>query len=606
MNITFNPEDTEEDDFEILKEVFFSFGLKLSAEFAYQPQINVRGKIVGPSFQLDYKHVDIGELYLGESRYIDINISNTGIINGKIFFQKSPSSFDGIVKISSRCEIMSPGEMKTFKIKYLARKAGKFYEQAFFKVKNGERLSLVIQGIIKPLEIQIDPHLINFNDVPMCVPQMQFLMMRNELPFDIDVRLEVENTGDENPLEFLEFFNSGNSKSDNSSESGTSSVLRSGSQTSNESCSSLLARSSIKHFMDRTGKLENLRDSVAAAEDGIAKIYKRVDDYLENCEIVQTIIKAIFDGKVKDELEKLFIIGTIVDLMIENMKEAELKNLPLFNEKNWEISENPREIEINVMTFTLPAQSTESSNAKVFLTPNFIGKFTKTLKVKLLMSKTSSCAKQSVDETIINIPMTYDCQPPELIVKNRMHSISGYAESEIPLDILIENIGTVDGFFSFTTFEDTEMEVKCVVGKFFIAKNSKKIVNLIVTPLKSGLILKYVNLVILGSNRKVPLSIECKSLAPDIVIRPNKIFENDLKVLSVNDSRIFIENRSTAKARFFIKLEHENKAFDVNPRGGILSSKQTVLITLSKFFYDPGDYKDILVVEVVNSKVIVS
>lgn len=608
MNFIFKPEDTEDDEFEILKDVFYTFALKLTVESEYQPLVNVRGKIVGPSFQLDYKHVDIGHIYLGESRFIDVNISNTGVIKGKISFQKSPSSFDGIIKVSSRSEILNPREMKAFKIKYLARKPGKFFEQAFFKVKNGERLSLVIQGVIKPLEVLVKPSMVLLSEVAVCIPQMRFLMLRNNLPFDVDVKIDIENVGSEAPLEFIEFFRTIRDDIDELSPvSSSSSSQKLTGGLSTESCSSLLARSSIKHFLEKTGRMDHLRESVIPTEDSISRICNRVDEYLDGSEIVETIIYKIFDGQVKDEIEKLNIAGTIVDLLIENMKVSSMMSFEPFDQKKWEISEAPCEIVTNKTNFMLPAKSDKSFDLKVFLSANFIGKFSKNIKLKVLMTELSSCPKHSVDETVIDVPVIYDCLSPEIVIQNRTNCISGYAESEIPLEVLVENTAPVDGFFSFQHFEDSEMEVKYEVGgKYHIGRHSKKVVNFTVTPLKSGLLVKYVNLVVLGSNRKVPISIECKSLPPDIIIKPNKVFEHDLVVLKNHDSRIFIENRGNAKARFFVKLEHENSAFDVNPRGGILCSKQRVMVTLSKFFYDPGDYKDILVVQIVNSKVIVS
>lgn len=570
--------------------------------------MNVRGKIVGPSFSLDYKHVDIGHIYLGESRFVDVNISNTGVIKGKISFQKSPSSFDGIIKVSSRAEIINPREMKAFKIKYLARKPGKFFEQAFFKVKNGERLSLVIQGVIKSLEILVEPSMISFSEVAVCIPQMRFVMLKNALPFDVDVEVEIENVGHEAPLEFIEFFRMMRDDIDElppvSSQSSSQKLIG---RLSTETCSSLLSRSSIKHFLEKTGRMDHLRDSVVPTEDSISRISNRIDDYLDGSELVETIIYNIFDGQVKDEIEKLNIAGTIVDLLIENMKVSSIMSFEPFDQKKWEISEAPCEMVTNRTSFMLPAKSEKSFDLKVFLSANFIGKFSKNIKLKVLMTKLSSCPKHSVDETLIDVPVVYDCLSPEITIQNRTNSITGYAESEIPLEVLVENTAPVDGFFSFKHFEDSEMEVKYEVGgKYHIGRNSKKVVHFIVTPLKSGLIVKYINLVVLGSNRKVPISIECRSLPPDIIIKPNKVFENDLEVLKNHDSRIFIENRGNAKARFFVKLEHENSSFDLNPRGGILCSKQRVMITLSKFFYDPGDYKDILVVQIVNSKVIVS
>lgn len=606
--ITFKPEDSDDDDIEVMKEVFFSFGLKLSLELDYNPMINIRGKIIGPTFQLDRKQIDIGTVYLGESRFIEVRVTNIGIIGGKVFFQKSSSPFIGIVKVSSKSESFSQGESKTFKIKYLARKPGKFVEQVFFKAKNGERLSFVIQGTIKPLELSIKPTIVQLREIPICAPQMQLVVLKNELPFPVDVKVEIENVGSDEPLEFLEFFQSKKyvEIGENSSVDSVSSLNSNSSQArslSIESCSFDLARTSIKNFIEQTGKLDNLRDSIAEVTNGISSVYNKVDEYLERTEIVQSILRMIFDRKVNDEIEKRQVVEIIMNLLIESIKESEMTKLTAFHQKEWKFPENPREVETNVKIFKLPAKSDKSFDLKVFVTPNFIGKFSKNLKLKLLISNLSPCP--FVDETVINVPIIYECQSPELVIHNSMNSIVGYAESEISLDVLVENIG-VDGFFSFSRFEDPEIVIRCDQEKFHIARQSKKIVNLIVTPCKSGLMVKYFNLVVLGSNRKLPVSIECKSLPPDIVIKPNKILENDLDVLVKHESRIVVENRSPTKARIFLRLEHGNEAFELNPLGGILASKQSLMITLAMFFYDPGNYRDTLIVEVVNGKIMVS
>lgn len=610
MNLIFKPEDTDNDDYDVLKEIFFSIALRISVELDYQPLLNVRGKIVGPNFLLDNRQVDIGSIFLGESRSIDVKISNAGVISGKVIFQKSPSSFDGIVKISSKSETLKSGESKLFKMKYLGRRAGKFVEQVFFKVKNGEKLTFTIQGVIKPLELLLEPKLVQFSVTPICIPQLQLLSLKSNLPFDVDVKLEIENNGVDEPLEFLEFFKTKKLAETSSKPklSLNSSVSSSASPSiSTESCSSLLARSSIKNFMGSTGRMEHLLGSIAAATDGIASLFSRVDEYLMNTEIVQSILRVMFDDdKVKEDIQTQFVEEIIMDLLVESFNDSELTDFKKFDQKEWTSPTNPRELEINKTSFQLQPNGTKSEVVKLFLTPNFIGKFSRNLKLKLMMTNLSSCPRQTVDETIIKIPILYDCQPPELTVHNRLNSIQGYAESELPLEVLVENTGSVEGFFTFTRFVDHEMEVKCDEDKFHIARNSKKVINLTVKPLKSGLITKYVNLIVLGSNRKFPISIECKSVPPDILVKPSKIFDVDLEVLVRHDSKIVIENRSTSKARFFVKLEHENEAFDLSHKGGILGSKQKTLIILQKLFYDPGDYRNILIVKIVNSKVIVS
>lgn len=89
--IVFKPSDPNADEVEneIPKEISFTFALKLSFDINYHPTFQIHGKILGPSFELDRRHIDIDTLYLGESRYIEVKVVNTGVIGGKVFFLKA-------------------------------------------------------------------------------------------------------------------------------------------------------------------------------------------------------------------------------------------------------------------------------------------------------------------------------------------------------------------------------------------------------------------------------------------------------------------------------------------------------------------------------------
>ncbi|XP_070492358.1 hydrocephalus-inducing protein homolog [Chironomus tepperi] len=596
VDLIFKPEDTndDEDDFEFQKEIVITLALKLEICHNYNPSIIVKGKVVGPSFQLDHKIINIDDIFVGESRNIDVNLKNIGDISGKVFFHKIQSVNDGIIKASSKIESLKAGEVKKFRIKFLARKIGKFIDSAIFKVKNAEKLTLSIQGVIKPLNITSDSVSIQFPSSAICVPQMKFLKLANDHPFDVDIRLEIENNGNDDPLEFLEFYGSRSATiTDTISKSSSLESMNNNNHNNitTESCSSLLTRTSIKNFMERSGEMEQLRDTITMSRDEIVEIFNKVDDYL----IRKEIISMILDDKLCNEVEMHQIVQTVVELLIENLTDSnDLK----FYEKDWLLPEHPRQIECNKKLIKIKSKSFEE--VKIFIVPNYIGKFTRNLKLFIVMSDVG----HPVDETIVNIPIVIDCQSADIKIHNQTNEISGYAESQITLDINVENLTSIDGFFTFQNFHDTEMDVKCSDEKFHISGKSMKILNLIIIPLISGKIIKYMNIIALGSNRKYPITIECKSLPPDIIINPKKICVNDLVVLKKNDTRIFIENCSTTKARFFVKLEHDNQCFNINPRGGILSSKQCTVVMLEKFFHDPGDYHDILIVEIVNSKVI--
>lgn len=567
----------------------------------YNPQITVRGRVLGPSFQLSSRQFDIGSIYVGQTIFLDVTCTNIGVISGKVIFQKALSVFDGIVKISPRAETITPGDAKTFKIKFLGKRAGRFVEQANFRVKNGEKLSFAIQGTINALEIVLEPPILEFDAIPICVPHMQTMMIRNDLPFEIDVQIEIENSGTDKPLQFLEFFQIVKGFKNEPIPAPSPLTASSSSEIENdltESCSSLLTGSAIKTFMESAGKLEQLREGISAAQDGIRAIYDQVDKYLEGTEIVSDIIQHIFDGKFKVEMEKPRIVTSIVDLLLNSLNTAEVS----FQHLNWILPENPCEIEVSKQLVKLPPKGEHC--IKVYLTANFIGKFARNLKMKLMISDLKP--KQGIDETIVNVPLWYESRTAELVIHNQKSSIMGFAESEIQLEVLVENVSNVDGFFTFHRFEDVDTIVKCDENKFRVAAMTQNVIDLRVLPLKSGVIVKFMNFVALGSNRKFPFSIECKSIPPDIIIRPSKICDNEVDVLLKHDTRIFIENRSSAKARIFLKLENEKSNFEVEPCGGILSSKQILMITLSKYFTDPGEYQDTLIVEVINSKTIVS
>lgn len=490
-------------------------------------------------------------------------------------------------------ELLMPGESKTFKIKYLGRKIGKFIEQMFFKVKNGEKLSFIIYGVVNSLELLIEPEIIQFPSVAMCIPQMHSILLNNPHSFEIEAVLEIENAGTGEPLTFLEFCR-------NNIANKTSATVTS------ELYSSLSKRSSIRNFMESSGKIEHLRDSIGSVNNCINTIYNKVDEYLAKSEIITNIMRLIFD-KCDREVEKRFIVDVIFDLVLDSIKNDCSNGLIRFNQKEWILSEMPKEISISRSSIKLSLKKGfESHEIKIFLTPNYLGKFTKNLKLKLLIANMNLCAKQHVDETIINVPIYYNCQPPKLIVHNPVSKIAGYAESDISLDILIENAADVDGFFIFNHFKDPEMEVISDEVKFHIKMRSKMSITLIVTPFKSGQIVKHVHLTVLGMNRIIPICIECKAFPLDIIIKPEKVFEGNVDVLVPHTSRIFIENKSATKARFFVKIEHDKGFFSVNPRGGILSSNQCIMIILEKKFYDPGEYRDSMIIETVNSKVIVS
>jgi hypothetical protein len=95
--IVFKPEDQKEDDDDpekdLLREISFNFALKLSFDINYHPTFQIHGKILGPTFQLDRRHIDIDTMYLGENRYLDVAVINTGVIGGRVYFHKTPRYF---------------------------------------------------------------------------------------------------------------------------------------------------------------------------------------------------------------------------------------------------------------------------------------------------------------------------------------------------------------------------------------------------------------------------------------------------------------------------------------------------------------------------------
>lgn len=90
--IILKPIDPSEENMEseMPKEISFTFALKLSFDINYHPTFQIHGKILGPTFHLDCRHIDINTLYLGESRYLEVKVINAGVIGGQVFFLKTP------------------------------------------------------------------------------------------------------------------------------------------------------------------------------------------------------------------------------------------------------------------------------------------------------------------------------------------------------------------------------------------------------------------------------------------------------------------------------------------------------------------------------------
>lgn len=227
--------------------------------------------------------------------------------------------------MSSISEYIPINESKIFKMKFLAKRVGKFIEQAIFKVKNGDRLSLAIEGLIRPLEIYFHPRTIDFPPSPVCVPQIHTLNLKNELPFDVSVNIEIESEGCDNPLEFVEFFKSQITPVDESSSCESS-------LESQKSSSSQLTRTSVKSFMDQCGKF-HLRDLTS---DGIAAIFNKVNDFIESKELADEIIQNLFCGEnFAYEVEKRFVAETLLEVIFERIREADYSadGFSAFNER---------------------------------------------------------------------------------------------------------------------------------------------------------------------------------------------------------------------------------------------------------------------------------
>lgn len=221
------------------------------------------------------------------------------------------------MKISSKSEFIPINESRTFKLKFLAKRFGRFIEQAFFKVKNGDRLSLAIEGLIRPLEIYFHPSSIDIPPSPICVPQVRTLHLKNELPFDLNINVEIDNDGSDNPLEFVEFFKS-QIESNDEFLSCESTVAD---ESQKSSSSSHLTRTSVKSFMDQCGKFEHLRELTS---DGIAAIFNKVNDYMTSKEIAEEIIQNLFVGEgFNYELEKRFVAETMLEVLMEKVRESD-------------------------------------------------------------------------------------------------------------------------------------------------------------------------------------------------------------------------------------------------------------------------------------------
>jgi hypothetical protein len=397
---------------------------------------------------------------------------------------------------------------------------------------------------------------------------MKTIKIINSHAFDVKISIVIEDNGSDDPLQFLEFFNA------------TSDV--------NSKSKSRLPQTSVKCLTDIGRDVEHVKED--ESDDGSFEIHENLNEVIDSLENVNV------------EVEKVQVVETLLRDVIESIK----VNVFMSSRQNytidWIFPNNPRQIECNKYSFTLRAHC--SDEIKIFVTPNYIGKFIKFMKIRsrILMQPNA----KDYDESITTMPIKFECDEADIKINRSNMTMEAYADNEINSHFTIENCSRVDGFFMLPNYVDSQIKITFECEKIHIPPHASKRIDFKVISIKTGEICRQINLVALASNKHYPISIECKSLAPDVIVKPNKIIETDLVVLKQHDARIFIENRSRCKVKFLVKLEHDDENLSVFPCGGILGYQQCVLVMLKTFFYDPTDYRNTVIIRMGDFKTIVS
>ncbi|XP_055858097.1 uncharacterized protein LOC129920664 isoform X2 [Episyrphus balteatus] len=548
-------------------------------------RVNIIGRILGPNIEITPVEINIDKLYMGQIRCIAFEILNKGPIAGEIYFKRHTDEKEINCTVTPSSVYLRPDAKKSVQLSFYRRDVGKFLTKLIFKIKSGDVLSILLRGTSLPTIVKVYPEIIEFGQIPICIPQKDSITIFNPLPVSVVVEPKIIDKGVENPLILCV--------------DDLNLPLNTRTTTYYSKCHEEFGEEELQNCISDFGSIE---ESLSARTN------------------ISSKISSLFQNKVLDEIPSMTneLLQNLKSIHSQNQIEAgmkiideslncilnhcdyfqELRDNKNYLKKDWKaLPCDAKEVAIVEERFYL--EPNKSKTLPVFLVPNSCGPSTKTIQFKVYpMGEDYSEINDTINSMhmVSTLRLQYKCMIPILEFNNDITFPQPlYVDMENSFTMYFKNIDSVPGFVYFKVIpieQCGKITVNKNQQKFFIAPGEKAEVACSVVFRKVGNIVLHGIFQLVGKLLDHSFKIEAKLLPPEIEISTKKIFAKQ-EVLQLTRTRIFITNTCPSVAQFTLSLKHETHQF-LEPQGASLAPNQKVLVSIFSKFLDPGLYKNIL------------
>lgn len=501
-----------------------------------------------------------------------------------------------------------------------------------FNVMYGDILKIALNGIVKPLTVQIIPSKVDFGEISICCRQIQHLLIKNILPCPITIRLGIEGYGNRarcSALSFDEF--------DCFLNRNCTPMSRYRPELTQITLDEVPSRvSSITSCDDiRTSHLNNsvLESAMGTLIFEYERLEKQselsckdskdsVEQEMENrCELVKRVVSQIFRSvdisievhEFKEQIEHYMykmidiwiedkqiidqLLDTVLDDFLISLDSKPCQEMPKFITpfvtKDWKLHENAREYDVDPNEILLDAKA--STIVHLNLIPNWPGPFKTNLVADIYwhenLSGSGDCAEYC--RNTVTIPLSHNCVVPELVIEQDMIELDTMIGFECSSHLTIRNCDlNVDGFVYARPFQSETVEIICCPTKDIIPSGSCTDFELRVKPLIIGSFTEFYSLYTLGNDQKMTVSITCNSECLNVCAEPKVITSKNVPILKKYPVRILLKNNSPVKVIYDVKMItcHQN-SYSIEDYDHHLDEYEWIQITVNKYFNTPGEYE---------------
>lgn len=105
--------------------------------------LTLHGSIIPPAIQFDNTDIQLNQIYIGERQSFSIQVSNVGVIPGKIRLLNISSN--AYLTVPNNELSINPDETEKIYVQYFGKEAGKFVDILTFKVGYGPTVEVNIR-----------------------------------------------------------------------------------------------------------------------------------------------------------------------------------------------------------------------------------------------------------------------------------------------------------------------------------------------------------------------------------------------------------------------------------------------------------------------------